>query len=85
MQHRIPYMAGITGEDMMPPILHSMARKWNAAQETGNPNSDGLPKWSTAKETPNLAMNFGKRPTGMRKPSGLKMLLTMLTHKAVGE
>ncbi|MBE5777401.1 MAG: carboxylesterase [Clostridiales bacterium] len=32
-QHPIPYMAGSTSEDMMPPILQSMARKWNAAQQ----------------------------------------------------
>lgn len=31
-QHQIPYMAGSTSEDMMPPILQSMARKWCAAQ-----------------------------------------------------
>lgn len=32
-QHDIPYMAGSTSEDMMPPILQSMARKWCAAQK----------------------------------------------------
>ncbi len=32
-QHKIPYMAGSTSEDMMPPILQSMARKWCAVQE----------------------------------------------------
>ena len=53
--------------------------------KTGNPNSDKLPKWDSAKEKPNMAMNFGERPTGMRKPSGLKLLITMLTNKAVGE
>ena len=31
-QRDIPYMAGSTSEDMMPPILQSMARKWCAAQ-----------------------------------------------------
>ena len=31
-QHDISYMAGSTSEDMMPPILQSMARKWCAAQ-----------------------------------------------------
>ena len=31
-QHNIPYMAGSTSEDMMPPILQGMARKWCAAQ-----------------------------------------------------
>jgi len=31
-QKQIPYMAGSTSEDMMPPIIQSMARKWCAAQ-----------------------------------------------------
>ncbi len=31
-QHDIHYMAGSTSEDMMPPILQGMARKWCAAQ-----------------------------------------------------
>lgn len=31
-QHAISYMAGSTSEDMMPPILQGMARKWCAAQ-----------------------------------------------------
>lgn len=33
-QHPIPYMAGSTSEDMMPPILYSMAQKWCAVQPT---------------------------------------------------
>ncbi len=33
-QHHISYMAGSTSEDMMPPILQSMAKKWCAAQKT---------------------------------------------------
>ena len=33
MAHVIPYMAGINSEDMMPPILHSMARNWCAGRE----------------------------------------------------
>ena len=32
-QHKIPYMAGSTSEDMMPPILQSMSKNWCAAQE----------------------------------------------------
>ena len=31
--HPIPYMAGTTSEDMMPPILLSMARNWCSKQE----------------------------------------------------
>ena len=143
-QHKIPYMAGVTSEDMMPPILFSMARKWNGAQstpaytwyfdcqlpgdengawhssdlwywfgtlpncwrpmeekdyelsnqmtdylcnfaKTGNPNGDTLPVWETAATEKNKVMNLGEQPTGMRKPSKAKMILTMLTNKAVGE
>ncbi len=32
-QHDISYMAGSTSEDMMPPILQRMARKWCSAQQ----------------------------------------------------
>lgn len=31
--HSIPYMAGTTSEDMAPPILQSMARKWISKQK----------------------------------------------------
>ena len=31
--HDIPYMAGVTSEDMMPPILLSMARDWCARRQ----------------------------------------------------
>lgn len=33
-QHRIPYMIGTTSQDIMPPILYSMAKKWCKEQET---------------------------------------------------
>ncbi len=32
-QKKIPYMAGSTSEDIMPPILYEMAKNWCAAQE----------------------------------------------------
>ena len=32
-QHQIPYMAGSTSHDMMPPILYSMSKSWCKAQE----------------------------------------------------
>ena len=31
--HNIPYMAGINSEDMMPPILHGMAKSWCQGRE----------------------------------------------------
>ena len=33
-QHRIPYMMGSTSEDMLPPFLFSMSKKWCSAQTT---------------------------------------------------
>ena len=143
-QHKIPYLAGSTGEDMMPPILHSMAKKWCDAQEkgytwyfdrklpgdengawhssdlwywfgtlpncwrpmeekdyvlsaqmvdylcafakTGNPNTgNDLPLWESSGSAGKRALCLGEGPTGMRKPSKLKMIKTMLTNKAVGE
>lgn len=35
-QKPIPYMAGSTSEDIMPPIIYQMAKDWCAAQETGS-------------------------------------------------
>jgi len=142
-QHKIPYMAGSTSEDMMPPILHSMAKKWCAAQDmgytwyfdrklpgddngawhssdlwywfgtlsncwrpmeqkdydlsaqmvnylcyfakNGTPNKDyELPHWDSSTRQRKV-LCLGEKPTGMASPSKLKMLLTMLTNKSVGE
>ena len=33
-QHKIPYLIGSTSEDMMPPFLYSMSKKWCLAQDT---------------------------------------------------
>lgn len=144
-QHQIPYMAGSTSEDMMPPILQSMAKKWCATQKnrsytwyfdrklpgdengawhssdlwywfgtlpncwrpmeqkdyelsaqmvdylcnfarSGEPNEPGaLPIWIATDEKHKQVMCLGEKQTGMRKPSTLKMIYTMLTNKAVGE
>ena len=35
-QKKIPYMAGATSEDVMPPIIYSMAKDWCAAQGGGS-------------------------------------------------
>jgi para-nitrobenzyl esterase len=137
-------MAGSTSEDMMPPILQSMARKWCAAQKkpsytwyfdrqlpgdengawhssdlwywfgtlpncwrpmqekdyalsgqmvdylcnfvrSGNPNGEGLPLWETAAQSGKNVLVLGEQDTAMRKPGLLKMIVTMLTNKAVGE
>ena len=52
---------------------------------TGNPNGQGLPRWQTTTENPKAVMVLGEGETGMAKPSMGKMILTMLTNKAVGE
>ena len=144
-QHNIFYMAGSTSEDMMLPILQSMAQKWCEIQlkpsytwyfdrqlpgdengawhssdlwywfgtlpngwrpfekkdyelseqmvsylcnfaRNGNPNKGGeLPTWIASHKGQNRVLCLGEKPTGMRKPSLLKMVKTMLTNKAVGE
>ena len=52
----------------------------------GNPNKGGeLPTWIASHKGQNRVLCLGEKPTGMRKPSLLKMVKTMLTNKAVGE
>ncbi len=143
-QKQIPYMLGSTSEDMMPPILQSMAHAWCAAQtapaycwyfdrqlpgddcgawhsadlwywfgtlrngwrpweekdhrlsaqmnaylanfvKTGNPNGEGLPEWQSTTKKQRGVLLLGEGETKMGKPNKLKMFITMLTNKAVGE
>ena len=49
---------------------------------TGNPNGEGLPAWAPAGKE---AMLLGEKKAAMGKPNGLKLFVTMLTNKAVGE
>jgi len=143
-QKQIPYMAGVTSEDMMPPILLNMAKSWCAAQatpsytwffdrqlpgddcgawhssdlwywfgtlencwrpmeekdyalsdqmtdylcsfvKTGNPNLPEQPEWVASDKTQKRVLRLGEQETHMGKPSSLKLILTMLTNKAVGE
>ncbi len=143
-QKKIHYMAGTTSEDMMPPILLSMAKNWNAAQEkpsyswffsrqlpgdnrgawhssdlwywfgtldncwrpmeqrdrvlsdkmtdylcnfvkTGNPNGPGLGEWVASDKGQGKVICFDTEKPAMGSPSKLKLILTMLTNKAVGE
>ena len=52
----------------------------------GDPNEGGvLPTWIASDKTQKRAMVLGEKPTGMGKPSMLKMIKTMLTNKAAGE
>ena len=143
-QKQIPYMAGSTSHDLMPPMIQSMAKAWCTAQEkpsytwffdrklpgdnngawhssdlwywfgtlkngwrpwevqdqivseqmvnyltnfvkTGDPNGEGLPTWKPSTADQQQVLRIGEGQTRMGKPSGLKLLYTMLTNKAVGE
>ncbi len=137
---KLPCMTGITSQDVMVPMLYSMARGWVKAQDkawlwyfqrqlpgdkngawhssdlwywfgtlancwrpmedcdraisdqmvrflcnfakNSDPNGDNLSAWTPGGEK---AMIFGEGKTRMGKPSMLKMIVTMLTNKAVGE
>lgn len=53
--------------------------------KNGDPNGQGLPGWTAASPSDNRVMRLGEKPAAMRKVSRLKLVLTMLTNKAVGE
>ncbi len=143
-QKDIPYMAGSTSEDMMPPVLLSMAKGWCAAQKqpgfawffdhrlpgddngawhssdlwywfgtlencwrpmekkdyrlsdrmtdyltnfckTGDPNGGRLAKWERAGKHQKRVLRLGEGAIRMDKPNPVKLVVTMLTNKAVGE
>lgn len=53
--------------------------------KTGNPNADTLPFWLPMDQNQKKVMRFGEGETKMGTPSLLKLIITMLTNKAVGE
>ena len=54
--------------------------------KTGDPNKAAqLPTWIASGKGQGRVLCLGEKNTGMRKPSMLKMVKTMLTNKAVGE
>ena len=139
-QHDIPYMLGVTSEDMMPPILYSMSQKYAKGQSQSylwyfsrqlpgddhgawhsadlwywfgtldrcwrpfterdkalseemssrlcafasgdEPNCEGYAEWHSGGAR---AMCFGDGESKEKKPSSLKMWVTMFTNKAPGE
>ena len=53
---------------------------------TGDPNQAGvLPTWVASDDSQKQVLCLGQKDTAMGKPSMLKMIVTMLTNKAVGE
>lgn len=52
---------------------------------SGNPNGKGLPEWVAADGRLPRALRMGEKKTRMNRPSRLKMALTMVTKKPVGE
>ena len=53
---------------------------------TGDPNKAAqLPTWIASGKGQNRVLCLGEKPTGMAKPSMLKLVKIMLTNKAVGE
>ena len=53
--------------------------------KTGDPNGKGLPTWRAAEGKKPQALLIGEGQTRMGKPNMGKMIVTMLTNKAVGE
>lgn len=64
--------------DQMSTYLVNFAR-------TGNPNGNGLPVWKAVRNDQTQVLLLGEKETQMGKPNALKMYLTMLTKKSVGE
>jgi para-nitrobenzyl esterase len=52
---------------------------------TGDPNGGSRPRWESAQQCGKSALCLGEKQTAMGKPNALGMLITMLTHKPVGE
>ena len=53
--------------------------------KTGNPNGDGLCQWDATTASQGKVLCWGEEMPRMGKPSKLKLFITMLTNKAVGE
>lgn len=53
--------------------------------KTGNPNGGDLPHWKPVTTSSQPVMMWGEKETHIGKPSGFKLLKTMLTNKSVGE
>ena len=52
--------------------------------KNGTPNGENMPHWTTSRESKKL-MCIGEGGVKMSKPSSLKLFVTMITNKSVGE
>ena len=52
---------------------------------TGDPNGPGLPRWEAVTDRQKKVLRLGEGPTKMGGVSMAKLIVTMLTNKAVGE
>lgn len=66
-------------------ISDQMVRYLCRFAATGDPNAPGLPGWLPLSKGQDQVLRLGDGETRMGKPSLGKMVLTMLTNKAVGE
>ena len=67
-------------------LSHQMITYLCNFARSGDPNGEGrLPVWIDAHHGQKQVLVLGEEPTGMRKPGLWKMIVTMLTNKAVGE
>lgn len=53
--------------------------------KTGNPNGNGIENWKPTTSSQKKMMIWGEKMPHMGQPNKLKLWITMLTHKAVGE
>ena len=73
-------------EDKDREVSSQMVRYLCRFAKTGNPNHPGkLPVWQPLGEGQNKVLRLGEGETRMGKPAMAKMVMTMLTNKAVGE
>ena len=66
-------------------ISDQMTRYLCRFARCGDPNGDGLPAWQPLGKGQDKVLRLGQGETRMGKPEMGKMILTMLTNKAVGE
>ena len=73
-------------EDKDRALSEEMVRYLCNFAKNGDPNlGETVSPWSNAQSSGKKVLCIGEKNGAMRKPSGLKLIYTMLTNKAVGE